>query len=399
MSFTDHPRYVPIPTSDVIPSHESHDDHERRPHYMEMAPIAVPERTNSNAEVADRPEVPRRATFPQPASERRPDIAPRQPEITDRQPDTTYRQPETTYRQPETTYRQPETTYRQPETTDRQPETTDRQPETSDRQPETANGRPEIAHYPDLPERAHDRDHDHDMGGSHHERDDTRRGGDGGRHGGGGGERGDTGGPEWGGREPRGYDPRNGLYPGPYFVGSSGMYPPSYITAIPQAPSVGKGRMDVNMYANKKTLGIGLMDLSTFAANVTQLRTVMRSGPDFQEFYYFLIAMLSISMALQVLVAIVLMYTARHDIKEEKYQKRCDMWSNASVLLIVLITITNLLVTGFMVDNRVDALMACARRSPSHANMAAESHLAYQGSRLAAYSHANVTRVIAAGVL
>lgn len=134
------------------------------------------------------------------------------------------------------------------------------------------------------------------------------------------------------------------------------MYPP-YITAVPQA--TGPGGIDLNMYATKKTMALGLLDLSTFSANVAQLRTVLKQGAEFQDYYYFMVSILILSMLLQLVVAGLLMYVVRYDIKTEKYQKRCDFWSNMTTFLIVLITVINLTITGFMMDVKAEKVIAC----------------------------------------
>lgn len=63
----------------------------------------------------------------------------------------------------------------------------------------------------------------------------------------------------------------------------------------------------MNHYANKKSVAESMLDVALLMANASQLKAVMEEGSDF-TFYYALIGLISVSLALQILVGILLIF-------------------------------------------------------------------------------------------
>lgn len=79
----------------------------------------------------------------------------------------------------------------------------------------------------------------------------------------------------------------------------------------PTAPS-GKScrRLNVNHYATKKTVAQSMLDVALLMANSSQLKAVIFVGPHYQ-FYYPLIVLLSMSIMLQVMVGLLLIFIGK----------------------------------------------------------------------------------------
>lgn len=65
--------------------------------------------------------------------------------------------------------------------------------------------------------------------------------------------------------------------------------------------------LNMNHYANKKSAAESMLDVALLMANASQLKAVMEQGPDF-AFYVPLIVLISISLILQILVGVLLIF-------------------------------------------------------------------------------------------
>lgn len=65
--------------------------------------------------------------------------------------------------------------------------------------------------------------------------------------------------------------------------------------------------MNINHYANKKSAAESMLDVALLMANASQLKAVMEQGPSF-SFYIPLIVLISLSLTLQVMVGILLIF-------------------------------------------------------------------------------------------
>ncbi|KAG9332419.1 hypothetical protein JZ751_014517, partial [Albula glossodonta] len=83
-----------------------------------------------------------------------------------------------------------------------------------------------------------------------------------------------------------------------------------------QTPRAGRWRqgpspLNMNHYANKKSAAESMLDIALLMANASQLKAVLEQGPDF-TFYTTLVSLISISIILQVIVGILLIFIDPH---------------------------------------------------------------------------------------
>lgn len=57
--------------------------------------------------------------------------------------------------------------------------------------------------------------------------------------------------------------------------------------------------IDANRYATKKTIAQGMLDIALLTSNASQLKFILHAGEK-HEFYHFMLALVSISICLQV---------------------------------------------------------------------------------------------------
>nr|XP_023652398.1 ninjurin-1-like [Paramormyrops kingsleyae] len=105
----------------------------------------------------------------------------------------------------------------------------------------------------------------------------------------------------------------------------------------------------MNHYANKKSAAESMLDVALLMANASQLKTVMEEGSDF-TFYYALIGLISISLALQILVGILLIFIVKWDLNDEHKHHKLNVLENLTTALIFLIVVVNIFITAFGVQ-------------------------------------------------
>lgn len=65
--------------------------------------------------------------------------------------------------------------------------------------------------------------------------------------------------------------------------------------------------ININHYANKKSAAESMLDIALLMANASQLKAVMEQGPSF-SFYIPLIVLISLSLTLQIVVGVLLIF-------------------------------------------------------------------------------------------
>ena len=60
--------------------------------------------------------------------------------------------------------------------------------------------------------------------------------------------------------------------------------------------------MDANRYATKKTIAQGMLDVALLTANASQLKYVLQLGENVHPFYHLMLALIIVSIVLQVLI-------------------------------------------------------------------------------------------------
>lgn len=90
----------------------------------------------------------------------------------------------------------------------------------------------------------------------------------------------------------------------------------------------------------------GLLDLALLSANANQLRYVLDSNVR-NHYFYVSLTLISLSLVLQVLVAIALVFKSRYNIDNMQEYENADKLNNFIMIGILLITISNVISSAF----------------------------------------------------
>ena len=105
---------------------------------------------------------------------------------------------------------------------------------------------------------------------------------------------------------------------------------------------------DANMYATKRTFAKGCLNIAVLTSNATQLKFMVKfeeAGKD--NLYYPVIVLLSLSILLQIVTAIMCLMVGNRNINNEgKRRDQAEKLNNAISALTLLTTIINMLVTS-----------------------------------------------------
>ncbi|XP_036976842.1 ninjurin-2-like isoform X4 [Acanthopagrus latus] len=104
--------------------------------------------------------------------------------------------------------------------------------------------------------------------------------------------------------------------------------------------------LNMNLYATKKTVSEGMLDIALFLANITHMKTVIEQGAGYR-YYIAVLTLISFSLALQIVAGVLIIIIARRDVREESNQKRLDGLNNTVTILIFLIFVTNIFISVF----------------------------------------------------
>lgn len=107
-------------------------------------------------------------------------------------------------------------------------------------------------------------------------------------------------------------------------------------------------KLDPDVYTTKKSVAAGFMDIALLAANADQLRTLVRNCDSTSPFYVVCIIFLSLSIVVQVLIAIVLLLKTRYNINRPDHFRRSEVLNNVAMIASVFLTAFNVLATSFM---------------------------------------------------
>ncbi|XP_017492348.1 PREDICTED: ninjurin-2-like [Rhagoletis zephyria] len=109
---------------------------------------------------------------------------------------------------------------------------------------------------------------------------------------------------------------------------------------------VPKNPVSANSYATKKTISQGMFDVALLTANASQLKYCLQLG-DKNKFYLVMVILISTSIILQVLVGAIFIYLGYINFDDTERQKRLNRYNNIATILVFLITILNVLISGF----------------------------------------------------
>ncbi|GAB1291221.1 Ninjurin-2 [Apodemus speciosus] len=108
----------------------------------------------------------------------------------------------------------------------------------------------------------------------------------------------------------------------------------------------GNQRINLNHYATKKSVAESMLDVALFMSNATRLKSVLEQGP-FSQYYATLLALISVSLLLQVVIGILLVVIARLNLNEVENQWRLNQLNNAATTLVFITVVINIFITAF----------------------------------------------------
>merc|ERR1712048_1345566 len=94
-----------------------------------------------------------------------------------------------------------------------------------------------------------------------------------------------------------------------------------------------KRGLDVNRYATKKTLAQGMLDVALLTANASQLKYVLQLGEDKHDFYYLMLALIILSIILQVIHAVILFILGPMNVESPKSEKTLMILNHVALSL------------------------------------------------------------------
>ncbi|XP_076369978.1 ninjurin-1-like isoform X2 [Tachypleus tridentatus] len=107
--------------------------------------------------------------------------------------------------------------------------------------------------------------------------------------------------------------------------------------------------LDRQVYAIKKTIGQGMLDVALLTANASQLKLLLHVGQR-HDFYYLLLTLISISIILQLSAGVIMTVKSRFNINKERNHRRADILNDILTWMIFVITILNIFISSFGVE-------------------------------------------------
>ncbi|XP_040264070.1 ninjurin-1 [Bufo bufo] len=114
-------------------------------------------------------------------------------------------------------------------------------------------------------------------------------------------------------------------------------------------PVRGRRNLNVNHYANKKSAAESMLDIALLMANASQMKAVIDQGPSF-SFYVPLIVLITLSLFLQVIVGVLLIFIVKYDLNNPAKHAKLDNLENAATGLVFIIVVINIFITAFGVQ-------------------------------------------------
>lgn len=107
--------------------------------------------------------------------------------------------------------------------------------------------------------------------------------------------------------------------------------------------------LNMNSYANKKSVAESMLDVALLMANASQLKAVLAQGSQF-EFYVPLVILISISLILQILVGVLLIFILKWNLNDERMHYKLDILENCATAFVFIIVVVNVFITAFGVQ-------------------------------------------------
>ncbi|XP_066264855.1 uncharacterized protein [Branchiostoma lanceolatum] len=127
-----------------------------------------------------------------------------------------------------------------------------------------------------------------------------------------------------------------------------------FFQRVQRGPPKVRPPLGMNAYAQKKTMAQGFMDMALLTANAAQMKLIMVEGNDGRiPFFDFIMALLGMSIAFQIVVGALLLYKSQYNIEQHSEQHRADRANNWATGLVMLITVLNVFISAFiMLEDR-----------------------------------------------
>jgi len=106
--------------------------------------------------------------------------------------------------------------------------------------------------------------------------------------------------------------------------------------------------IDTDVFTTKKSVAQGFMDVALLSANADQLRTLLKTGDSSSAFFVICVVFISISLIIQLLIAISLLLKTRYNINNPVQFRRAETLNNIVMVSSVFLTAVNILATSFM---------------------------------------------------
>ncbi|XP_076614601.1 ninjurin-1 [Chaetodon auriga] len=107
--------------------------------------------------------------------------------------------------------------------------------------------------------------------------------------------------------------------------------------------------LNMNHYANKKSAAESMLDVALLMANASQLKAVLEQGPDF-TFYAPLITLISISLILQIVVGVLLIFIVKWNLNDASMHYKLNIMENFATAFVFIIVVVNVFITAFGVQ-------------------------------------------------
>ncbi|XP_054904520.1 ninjurin-1 isoform X2 [Poeciliopsis prolifica] len=102
---------------------------------------------------------------------------------------------------------------------------------------------------------------------------------------------------------------------------------------------------DMNHYATKKSAAQSMLDVALLMANSSQLKTILYVGPQYR-FYIPLIVLLALSISLQVMVGLLLVFIVKYDLNDERKRTKLDTMNNVATVFVFFTVLINIFITA-----------------------------------------------------
>ncbi|XP_008850998.1 ninjurin-1 isoform X1 [Nannospalax galili] len=110
--------------------------------------------------------------------------------------------------------------------------------------------------------------------------------------------------------------------------------------------------INVNHYANKKSAAESMLDIALLMANASQLKAVVEQEPPV-AFFVPLVVLISISLALQIGVGVLLIFLVKYDLNNPAKHAKLDFLNNLATGLVFIIVVVNIFITAFGIQKPV----------------------------------------------